>query len=249
MLANALFSRCGAEFCIICGVKWKGCDCPWFSHDATGADYLENTNIPGRHPRTYGEEMRARRLQELRDGVVARNMQYSGHPDDYNMSGGLGDITGIGNAAGHFMNENYRREPPPVRQTRSGYGGYPERRFSERIPESRGRPRRASPPAPPLRPYGPMAGARGLDDDRRDAGLSRARSERVVPSRSSRRYEDEAAAHSPRYRRHVSEEPTAKSSAMAGLNGKGRGANRVAEWRSFVEPGLPEGESVVGHPR
>ena len=27
---NHMTCRCGAEFCIICGVKWKECGCPWF---------------------------------------------------------------------------------------------------------------------------------------------------------------------------------------------------------------------------
>lgn len=31
-------SRCGAEFCMICGTKWKGCDCPWFNDEAVAAD-------------------------------------------------------------------------------------------------------------------------------------------------------------------------------------------------------------------
>jgi len=44
----ALFpsSRCGAEFCMICGSKWKTCDCPWFSQDAVEADRLEHMQIP-----------------------------------------------------------------------------------------------------------------------------------------------------------------------------------------------------------
>lgn len=222
-------------------------------------------NIPGRegvpgryanYPQTYGEEMRARRLQELRDGVMARNMQNADYDNDYNMNGGIGAVNGIGNARGHFMNENYRRdnhrgEAYMTPADRSG--ALPERRFSERVPERRSSKRRPlSPPAPPLRPHGVSADSfsrRSLDADRYGPGFSRARSERAVPSRTSRRYEDEAAVHSPRHRRRMSEELPAKSSSLAGLNGKGRGMGRVAEWRSFVEPGVPEGESVVGHAR
>jgi hypothetical protein len=36
-----------------------------------------------------------------------------------------------------------------------------------------------------------------------------------------------------------------RTSSMAGLN-SGRGANRVFEWRSHVEPGVPDGEEVRG---
>lgn len=94
------------------------------------------------------------------------------------------------------------------------------------------------PPVPMLRP--PLA-----EDDLYSNAASIPRSERVVPGRVSRRYEDEAEVHAPRSRR-SREEP--KGSAMAGLNGRGRGMNRVFEWRGYVEPGVPEGEatSTVG---
>jgi len=33
-----------------------------------------------------------------------------------------------------------------------------------------------------------------------------------------------------------------RPSVLAGLGGPGRGLNRVAEWRNYVEPGIPDGE-------
>lgn len=271
-------SRCGAEFCIVCGEKWKGCDCPWFNNTAADADRLEHMNIPGRsaeaggdgryvnYAQTYGEEMRLRRLQELRDSVYARDVQQADFSaPDYNMMGGVGDITGIGNASGHFMNDNYRRErsatvtqPLPrrymstVERNSSHRGGSvldqrpPPDRYGD-ISVSRGR--RLSPTAPPLRPtVVPEPSPRresylrrpSMDDERYDSGLARARSERAIPYRSPRKYEDEPEPYTPRHRR-------VKSSAMAGLNGKERGQGRVAEWSNYVQPGLPEGESVLGH--
>lgn len=253
---------------MICGVKWKGCDCPWFNHNAAGADHLD-MNIPGQpgYPQTYTEEMRLRRLQELRDRVVARNMQNDG---EYDMMGGIGTINGIGNSAGHHMNESYRRDhgalpsrPPPsydrgpgyvsdVNRAR-GYGAsFLERQFSTR---SRGG-RAPSPVAPPLR-YStgytdlPLRrdsySRRSMDEGGYRPEPQRSRSERIVPARTTRRYEDEAAIHAPVSRgRRASAEPP-RGSAMAGLNGKDRGSGRVAEWRDYVEPGVPEGESVVGH--
>lgn len=45
-------------------------------------------------------------------------------------------------------------------------------------------------------------------------------------------------------RRHSDEMLTgAKSSAMAGLDAAGRGANRVIEWIRYVQPGPPEEEA------
>lgn len=225
-----------------------------------GADYLENMNIPRRsreYPQTYSEEMRLRRLQEMRDRVVARNMQQD---EGYETMGGdYGEVTGLGNAAGHFMNDSYRRDPPlrgtgyvnDVNRARGHGSGYPERRPSERG-------RRHSPPAPPLR-YSmgpsdfpprrePLPRRSSLDQERYSSGLSRSRSERVAPGRTSHRYEDEKVAHAsrPTYRRRRSEEAP-RGSSLAGLNGKGRGMGRVNEWMSYVEPGVPDGESVVGH--
>jgi hypothetical protein len=195
---------------------------------------------------------------------VARNMQ---RDDGYEMMGGYGDVTGVGNAAGHFMNESYRREPPSSRQPpaydrSTGYvtdvnrargysGNYPERRASTRS-------RRQSPPAPPLRysmepgDYPPRRESSGrrssLDEGRYSSDLARSRSERVARGRTSRRHEDETAPpeRRPLYRRRRSEE-TPRGSSLAGLNGKLRGTGRVSEWMNYVEPGVPDGESVVGH--
>ncbi|XWW95427.1 hypothetical protein V2A60_003386 [Cordyceps javanica] len=266
---NHMTCRCGAEFCMMCGVKWKGCNCPWFNHNATGADRLD-MNIPGyegQHPQTYSEEMRLRRLQELRDRVVARNMQ---HDDDYDMMGGIGNVTGLGNTAGHHMNESYRRDhgplpsrPPTSFDRGAGYlsdvnrarGYLPS--FVERQNSTRSRSgRQPSPVAPPLR-YSPgyedlplrrgsYGHQRSMDEREYRREPQRSRSERIVPARTSRRYEDEAAIHGPVRGRRASVEPP-RSSAMAGLNGKDRGMGRVAEWRGYVEPGVPDGESVIGH--
>ncbi|KAG7135211.1 E3 ubiquitin-protein ligase itt1 like [Verticillium longisporum] len=43
---NHMTCRCGAEFCMICGLKWKSCDCPWFNHDTPEDDSLEDMHIP-----------------------------------------------------------------------------------------------------------------------------------------------------------------------------------------------------------
>lgn len=254
---------------MICGKKWKTCNCPWFNHNAMGADNLP-MNIPGhpgQHPQTYTEEMRLRRLQELRDRVVARGME---NGEDYEVMGGMGHITGLGNAAGHHMNESYRRDhgplpsrPPPSFDRGAGYVSDVNRArgygpsFLERQSSTRSRAgRQPSPVAPPLRysmghddlPMRRDSSGRQRPEDERDyhRAPQRSRSERIVPARTSRRYEDEAAMHAPSRGRRASAEPP-RGSALAGLNGKDRGMGRVAEWRGYVEPGVPDGESVIGH--
>lgn len=129
---------------MICGVKWKSCECPWFTYDAVEQDRLDHmetpihvrldpdrmgsTGVPGSprdfraapppgyggvrpRPQNYEEEIAIRRLQEQRDEELAQRIQYDEPEDDY--SGGLGDIIGVGNTSGHFMNDDYRRAPQP----------------------------------------------------------------------------------------------------------------------------------------
>ena len=89
---NHMTCRCRAEFCMICGLKWKTCDCPWFNYEAVEADRLAHMNVPQarRVPiainnpnppnpaRGYQEELDQRREQELRDEALARRIQILG---------------------------------------------------------------------------------------------------------------------------------------------------------------------------
>ncbi|KND88707.1 E3 ubiquitin-protein ligase itt1 [Tolypocladium ophioglossoides CBS 100239] len=318
---NHMTCRCGAEFCMICGVKWKGCDCPWFNNDGGfQGDPLEHMNVPvpqirgdlrdifdgegppapaelrgqGQHPatmavpvrprpRSYREEMLLRQLQEQRDADVARHLQYSDdYYEEHDVMGGVGDVQGVGNAAGHYMNDDYRRGgrfraamPPPratmvdrgadyvadVGRARGGRGDSMERRLADRLSESRSgigmRPGMASmapamrspPRSPPMgaAPQGRALRQHSIEEELYNTAARAPRSERVAGGRISRAYEDEVELHSPRSRRRAREERP-KSSDMAGLNGRGgQGMDRVSQWRSFVEPGVPEGESTVGH--
>lgn len=127
---------------MICGSRWRSCDCPWFNYDTVESDRLQHMQIPrepfgGRpaaevplspqrdvrpgagsglrpQPRSYEEEMRIRRLQEESDAAYARRLQaFHDFGDDRedDFVGGFGDVHGIGNAAGHFMNEDFRPRP------------------------------------------------------------------------------------------------------------------------------------------
>ncbi len=82
---------------MVCGVKWKGCDCPWFNY--------ENVDVHLGNPVRYQEELDRRRDQEERDEALARRMQglgIDGQGDDARR-----EVFGIGNMAGHQMNANF----------------------------------------------------------------------------------------------------------------------------------------------
>ncbi|KAI0176101.1 hypothetical protein GGR52DRAFT_571071 [Hypoxylon sp. FL1284] len=139
---NHMTCRCGAEFCMICGLRWKTCECPWFNYDAAEADFdhipiLEpiidrerlglRTAPPAQRPRpTYEEGMYLRRLQEQRDEELARQVQLDDTEDDYMDPVDFGmDNFGMDNDPRHFTNRNHRRRartvvappapaPPPV---------------------------------------------------------------------------------------------------------------------------------------
>ncbi|KAI8624302.1 hypothetical protein F5Y19DRAFT_322923 [Xylariaceae sp. FL1651] len=149
---NHMTCRCGAEFCMICGERWKTCECPWFNYDMVEQDELDHMPMPfpmvdrdrlggsdsfprapwpgsgyvhgGRpRPSIYEEPRPLRRRQEQRDEDPARRHQHADTDEDDDYLGGMGDVVGLGNAAGHFMNNDYRRRshsmtvtphPPPA---------------------------------------------------------------------------------------------------------------------------------------
>ena len=44
---NHMTCRCTAEFCIVCGAKWKTCDCPWFNYNnLPHPDRLNEMRVP-----------------------------------------------------------------------------------------------------------------------------------------------------------------------------------------------------------
>ncbi|RYO98624.1 hypothetical protein DL766_001076 [Monosporascus sp. MC13-8B] len=130
-------NRCGAEFCMMCGAKWKSCECPWFNNDTAEQDRLDSLQVPspiidrdrfgggdslsprdcrtgrgvvsGARSRqpTYEDDVYSRRLQVQEDEDYARRLQYEEPEDDY--ENGYDDVISLGHAAGHFMKErNYR---------------------------------------------------------------------------------------------------------------------------------------------
>jgi hypothetical protein len=221
---------------MICGVKWKSCDCPWFNYDAVEEDRLNHMRVPGvfeempgparlvpprRRQRTYHEEMDARRQQELRDGGLAERLQNLDLDDADDYNGGIGDIHGIGNGQNHFMNETYQRPAPRPNRGEN---------YVENINRARGL-RAVSPIASPaLRPRDTRAAEYNIASTTRPA-------ERVAPARLRRDYESEAATHAPAsVRREVRNQR--RTSVLAGLGGRSKGTGRVDAWRTHVEPGL-----------
>ena len=92
---NHMTCRCTAEFCMVCGLKWKSCDCPWFNY--------ENVDAHLGNPIRYQEELDRRRQQEARDERIARRMEIlSVHDEDDEVI-----PVGVGNAAGHHMNDDF----------------------------------------------------------------------------------------------------------------------------------------------
>lgn len=64
---NHMTCRCNAEFCMVCGLKWKSCDCPWFSYEAVDAGLGDPVRLQ--------QEVDRRRGQVVRDEEIARAMQ------------------------------------------------------------------------------------------------------------------------------------------------------------------------------
>jgi hypothetical protein len=177
--------------------------------------------------------------------------------EDY--QGGIGDIHGIGNGAGHFMNEDYVRSQARniltgnfdqataaanyVMGVANARGVPPPpgpRRMEERYPVPR-RPGR--PPSPP-----PMLRRHTM---REQVYNARARpAERVVPRRTRTDYESEAPVHAPVARAPEPSPPRPEPTpgVLAGLRGTKRGTNRVSAWRTHVYPHVEPEEGVISPP-
>jgi hypothetical protein len=128
---NHMTCRCTAEFCMVCGSKWKSCDCPWFNY--------ENVDAHLGNPIRYQEELDRRREQEQIDEAIARRMQGLGVAEEDN-----GPI-GAGNAAGRHVNDDF------VQQARNILTGNFRQAVLEAEGLVNGTPGRENPlPGPPL---------------------------------------------------------------------------------------------------
>ena len=181
---------------MVCGDKWKTCDCPWFNYrEVPDTDRLNGMRVAepmrtmyrrvfdsgmpraadgepvgpvyaggrgeGLQIRTYTEEMEQRRRQERDDAELARRMQaYSlvgdpsidarrqrhrrVHPEEEN-------VIALGNAAEHFMNDDFRRTGRgPGEGTMINFGDAAMGMRGERASGRKKRGPRASRPPPAM---------------------------------------------------------------------------------------------------
>lgn len=165
---NHMTCRCTAEFCMVCGSEWKTCDCPWFNYtNLPNPDRLNEMRVPepiqilyrrvfdaarpqpvpppneeAVRDRTYAQEIENRRRQERLDADLARRMQLASlfDPDDRPRARRREDADGwgLGNVAGHFMNDDFVQNA--VNVVMNGIGDANMGRRGER---SSGRRRRA----------------------------------------------------------------------------------------------------------
>ena len=104
---------------MICGAKWKTCNCPWFNYEQVENDRLNHFNIPvprpepdvpGHERRGYHEELDFRRRQEEQDELIARRLQALNV--DLNEDGHFGGHAGIfGVANPDYPFVQVRRDP------------------------------------------------------------------------------------------------------------------------------------------
>ncbi|MCJ1281225.1 hypothetical protein MMC26_000543 [Xylographa opegraphella] len=218
---NHMTCRCRAEFCMICGAKWKSCDCPWFNYAAVEHDRLLHLNVAQARgfdglrpadrvlPRAYHEELDRRRVQERDDEAFARRVQglHLGEQGNHQYPAG---VLAVGNAAGHFLNEHFVNRATGV--LAANY-----------VPAQVTNPPPPPPPPPPPVLLRQCSAASRRYDGLVAHGPRRGAADYIAPGRVT----PLAAAAC---------EPVTRHSAMAGLTRNTPG-ERVDEWRRHVEDG------------
>lgn len=230
---------------MICGLKWKTCNCPWFSYEAVENDRRNYLNFPpaGRAPEDAGRnllpvDIGRHRAQEWLDEAYARRLVLGDHnAEDFYVGGGQEDVLNVGNAAGHFLNQDFvpRETPLPGRNigqaTAAAATVIAEHRRRTGAPNADlGRGQRLHPLLP--------------------VRIRLGRSEGVIPRRTATDYMSEAARHRPSIQNEAVERPhlqmgRRRQSTMAGLAGNTQ-AGRVGTWLDHVDddpldmrPGVP----------
>ncbi|KAI9736260.1 MAG: hypothetical protein M1834_001146 [Cirrosporium novae-zelandiae] len=255
---NHMTCRCTAEFCMICGAKWKTCDCPWFNYDTVEQDRLLHMNVPharqvhandpaaANAPHAYHEELDRRRDQEARDEALARRLQGFGDDEDDTLApeNVNGNIIGIGNAAGHFLNQDFIRRATGFLTGNFGQGidrVAQETRDNDanllRPPAALLQAERAERAAAraqmrPPQAHLPVRARTNASRRHNNAPIATAE-ELAVPGHTTHNYATEATRHHPAAERRG----TRRVSTLAGLTNGARGQGRVSGWLNGVAIG------------
>ena len=247
---NHMTCRCRAEFCMICGVKWKGCDCPWFNYQAVENDRLNHLNIAQARaqglradgmPRAYHEELERRREQERRDEALARRMQRYNIADN-NYPGGIFEL---GNAAGHFMNEDFMQRAANILTANYGRTQHNAADVLQAEMGAGGTGQRGHHAVPPPPPPPQIPGPPPLPPQLLRMGSTRSRRINLPQTRLSERLVPQLVVsdHAPEVIRNQAPMPqvpvravstTTRPSTLAGLT-RSTTEGRVDAWRRHVE--------------
>ncbi|KAI9746748.1 MAG: hypothetical protein M1818_000463 [Claussenomyces sp. TS43310] len=147
---NHMTCRCTAEFCMICGLKWKTCDCPWFNYEAVETNRLHHMRIPGR-PRARhdddddddDDEPHARQRHDPVDDDLARRLHAVQVREDDEVEVEVEDYHGRNGPPNTHHHHVYRR-PVPLAHAAANY--------AVRVDPARLPPARRSPPPVARRP-------------------------------------------------------------------------------------------------
>lgn len=249
---------------MVCGGKWKTCDCPWFNYDTgeegwrvriAGLPPIERVRIEGvrpieRVPPGYVENLQRRR-RLIEENTLRRfeaiTLEDNGHHGRFPLRGRGGGGVDVARRIAEDGLENDMREyddnhhPVHIDQATAA-ASHAMGVARDRNSASGAVPRRQIHRPLPLRRH-------TLREQVYNSAPSTRPSERVIPRRIRRDYESEAAVHAP-VRTHersasTDEHPTPSRATLAGLRGNGRGSNRVSAWRKHVEPGVEPEEGVL----
>lgn len=246
---NHMTCRCRAQFCMICGSKWKSCDCPWFNHAAVDVDGLNHMNVPravhafrgGNPPLAYHDELERRREQERRDEILARRMEAL--QMDPVRGNYRGDVIVFDDGQPAFLDADFGRHAEHLHgaQRNAATRNIPDRLMARmdatHIAHQFPRVARPLAPSPPTIPR--------IVEERVDLPTApqRRASERLVPRRAVVGYTADTAAHHPvrAARRCVCETGSGggngavrRRSTLAGLT-RNTTEGRVDEWRRHVD--------------
>ena len=241
---NHMTCRCRAEFCMVCGLKWKTCDCPWFNYEAVENDRLNHMNppqvrrVPVNQQRGYQEELERRQEQERRDEALARRMQVLGidlqtgdnHSQNRNIHHNQ-DVINLGNAPHHVVNQHFLRRAADLLS--STYGDDQAATAVRMMNELN--PPLPAPPAPPVQQAHNILRHHSTASRQYNNNPRTRASERVVPRRAQTDYQTEAQRHRPVEGNDGREAGVVgkRHSTLAGLTG-GTAEGRVDEWRRHV---------------